>query len=187
MLKQKKTIHLNDFHPPEHSSILLDTDVIIDSFKYSDEFDELWKLIRERDCVTLTLSTNEIEFLSGSKSLKALKTKRSFLKQIVDSIIQVDKKTQELCIAIISIYGKDITPGTPDLYLAASSLKYQGNLRFLTSNARHFPSNIFKRSNFFQLETTANLKTYALYELDDKGFVEALDTLIKGEEGSVAQ
>lgn len=178
-MRNKKKIHLSNFNPPNLSSILLDTDIIVDSYQFPNEFDEVWKMLQNRNCTVLTLSANEVEFLQGSKSLTLLSAKRDFLDKIVDAVIQIDRPTQEHCYEILSAYSPELKPGSTDLYVAASLARYKGNISLLSSNAKHFPNSIFNRTQFFQLESMNEVKTYALYEFAEDGFEDTLREVIK--------
>ena len=131
----------------------MDTNVLIDTFKFPDDFSVLYNELENRKIISVTESTIRFEFLRG---LRNIKRGEDLLDQLCGEnhlVLQPDKETFEKALQISQIYLQTDNTQTKiaDVIIAAQIAKFAKNpgnateLLLATQNHMDFPPVLFQR------------------------------------------
>ncbi|MDE1944298.1 MAG: PIN domain-containing protein [Patescibacteria group bacterium] len=142
---------------PEHSFVLLDTNVLIDSSKFPEEFSVLYAELRRLEIVPVIESTIRLEFLRGLKrGPEELRAGEEFLTALCGTdhlVLAPDKDIFDRALTIARIYlnADNKSSSVADTLIAAQLSKYArtastvAELFLATQNHRDFPPVLFDR------------------------------------------
>lgn len=154
-----------EFKPPRDSTLLIDTNFLIDYFSDESKYSELLLIIKREGCTLLTIDFVRCEFIR-TKNAYYIKKKVDFFKKTIEGILPVDKEISDLLQPTIEQYGESsLGVSVVDFYLACFLKRYK-SLYLLTRNHKDFPTSIFSRSHIFHIELEKDIRTYALYSFN---------------------
>ena len=111
--------------------ILVDTDIIIKSFRGNTSVYK--ELISIKDKFAISVVT-ALELLNGANNVKQLGSTKKELKAY--TIIHFDNNISQLSLQLLSKYSLNKKPQLPDLFIAATALRF--NLQLYTDNKKHY-------------------------------------------------
>lgn len=164
-----KIVYPVDFFSHVKQSLLLDTSVFIDAFRYPNEFGNLFNEFKNNEIELLTLKAVELEFLKGSKNELTFNKKKEFIGKVVDTFMPEKEGPFHRALEIakvMNIESKDLS--ITDLLLGATLKSYSGNLSLLTKNIKDFPTNTYSLSTYFNLFHMRAIHVYGIYEWPSK-------------------
>ncbi len=165
----------------DNSFILIDTNFIIEYYKYRKDFENLIKLLSLRKCTYFTLHEIYLEFIRGSNIRQITKKKKDLWNTLKIATLNVDPEIRSNTEKIIEIYRTkgeklDIT----DFYLGATLMKfYDSKTLLLTSNVKHFNCNLFDIKYVLPVEHEELISTFYLYKFSIKKYQKALEKYTK--------
>ncbi len=138
---------------PQHSFVLLDTNVLVDTSKYPLEFSVLYTELERLLIGAMIESTVRFEFLRGMRNTK---DGEKLLEELCGkgyTVLVPDSNIFTLALAVARIYMKSDNKSTsvPDTLIAAQMCKYartkqeKSQLFLATQNHRDFPPTLFER------------------------------------------
>lgn len=145
-----------------NSTLLLDTNFFIDAFSKPKDFVGLITSLKAANVALVCSSIIKFEF-TRSQNLDVLQKKIKYFDGLVENLLPIDRQTEELISEVMSEY-KDAIIGVSvaDVILAAFLKRYR-KLRLLTRNHSDFPTSVFQREEIFNIRSTRDIKTYAVY------------------------
>jgi rRNA-processing protein FCF1 len=154
----------------KNSTILIDTNFIMDAWMFKVEFADLLAKIYQLECDIVSIRSVLIEFLGGTKDEEYLKAKINFLELIFGKAIDQSFRTlpanrtfpnNEDFLAFSRQANKF---GSVDFELFLNLAKYKTpNFYLLTRNHGDFTANLFERKGFITLFGAKEVRTYCLY------------------------
>lgn len=145
-----------------NSTLLLDTNFFIDAFSKPKDFGEFIASLRTANVALVCCSIVRFEF-TRSQHPDVLRKKIKYFDDLVENLLPIDRKTEGLIFEVMFEY-KDAIIGVSvaDVILAALLKRYR-KLRLLTRNHSDFPTSVFQREEIFNIQSTRDIKTYAVY------------------------
>lgn len=156
------------------STLLLDTNFFLDAYQKQkrEEFGAFIDSLRTDQIALVSIAPVRFEFIR-SRTRDVLEQKSRYFDRIVESVLPIDKTTQDLILGLMIEY-REWLEGVPitDLFLGACLKRYHG-LGLLTRDHKDFPTTIFTRGEIFHFPSERDIKTYAIYSyLPEKEKVE---------------
>lgn len=154
--------HLKD------ATILTDTNVFFDAWKFKAEFADLLAKLTDFNCYFVTLKSVVIEFLGGTKSEEDLQSKIDFLeaifaKKLGSSFLPLSQ-TFPTNDEFLQFSRQANKFSTTDFELYCALKKYQrSGLLLMTRNHTDFTQTLFARKGFITLLGTKEIHTHGLY------------------------
>lgn len=145
-----------------NSTILLDTNFFIDAFSKPKDFGELISSLKSSNVVLVCSGIVKFEF-TRSKNFDVFQKKIKYFDNLVENLLPIDRKTEELIFEVMSEYQDAIIGVSVTDVILAAFLKRYRKLRLLTRDHGDFPTSVFKREEIFNIQSTRDIKTYAVY------------------------
>lgn len=163
---------LEDLQEVENKFLLLDTNVIIDSSKFPDEYQGFYDELKRKKVSAVLERTVQFEFLRGAQSKAQHEAFESHLQLLIGGdpvILQPDEETFKVARRISQIArseeGRQL--GLGDCLIGAQIKKYvesNGMLYLATQNHKDFPVCIFERKATYLITThNGNIKVVGIY------------------------
>jgi predicted nucleic acid-binding protein len=111
--------------------ILVDTDIIIKSFRGNSAIYKELLLIKNKFAISVVTA---LELLNGANNIKQLASTKKELKAY--TIVHFNNNISQLSLQLLSKYSLSKKPQLPDLFIAATALHY--NLSLYTDNKKHY-------------------------------------------------
>lgn len=159
----------NFFNILKDKHLLLDTNVLIDSFNFDRPLDYavFFKKLKENNTTLTTIEGVVFEFIKGSKNDKVYSEKIEHLEEIIDVMIPPHKDDSKNIRKLIKLAGSDGGGiDMVDYYLGANILKYNmslNNLFLMTRNVKDFPQHIFSLVSTVSFSSVKTIFTYGIY------------------------
>lgn len=164
--------------PKKH--LLVDTNFLIDTAKYTSAFKELLELLQSCNFTLVSIEATLIEFAKGSKSIEDYTKKVSFYKGIIDTVLPLDKTVHENVSNITRVLlKKGNQMDYVDCLLLGTTMKYKESLYFLTKDRSDVPVSIFNAIASIIIETQDNNCTFYIYEYNEEAYKESLIQLVE--------
>lgn len=155
--------------PKKH--LLIDTNFLIDAFKYPTQFNELSTIFKAYEFTLVGIQATLIEFVKGSKSLEDHAKKVKYYKSIINSILplepQIHTNVDNITRVILKKGGQ---LSYVDCLLLGTTMKYKDSLYFLTKDRSDIPISLFPVVATIMIETPDNNCTFCLYEYNEKEY-----------------
>jgi predicted nucleic acid-binding protein len=145
-----------------NSTVLLDTNFFIDAFSRPENFGELIFSLKKAGVALVSSSIVKFEFVR-SKDQDVVQKKIRYFDELVENLLPIDRKTEDLIIEVMKEYKGFIIGVSPADIILAAFLKRYYKLRLLTRDHNDFPSSIFHREELFNIQLVRDVKTYAVY------------------------
>ncbi len=155
--------------------ILLDTNILIQSFEFLEEFAHIFDFLAEQKCTLLYSSLTRFEFIRGAFR-KSFKTDReNYLKKLkLEQIIWKDEGDMQDTIFISHLYSAlglsdRNLPDLVDCSLGGFLKKYKTSMLLMTGNIKHFPTSVFDRIYVQAVDKHTNdIYPVSFYEYNDQ-------------------
>ena len=170
----------------ENKYLLLDTNILIDSVKYTDDFTEFFQVISSKKVVSVLDSIVKFEFFRGARNRKEYSGYRAFLDELLKKPEMMPLPNEEdylnaQRIAAISLRSNNKDIKFPDCLIGAMLIRYSHpmpRLFLATQNHRDFTPTLFtlEKSVVIRLDS-GNIKTVGIYSFNLKRFNEMCEDL----------
>jgi hypothetical protein len=152
------------------STILVDTNVLFDAWKFKTEFADLLTKLTDLDCYLVTTPAVVIEFLGGTKGQDDLKAKVEFIEAVFGKTLSniflplAQQFPDAGSFLAFSRQANNFSTTDFELYCALKKYAHSG-LMLMTRNHRDFTPPMFNRQGFITLVGTKEIHTHCLYGL----------------------
>ncbi len=151
----------------KHKAVLLDTNVLIESFQTPEPFKELFQFLDDSSCSLHYNPFIEFEFLRTAYQEEYKKRILDYLAILGCTCLPIagEKKLFQDAIDIAHFYTarKLPEPELADCCIAAQLKRYGKNLFLLTRNHKHFSTGIFDRIGIWPIGLKHDVVTLAFY------------------------
>jgi predicted nucleic acid-binding protein len=159
--------------PKKH--LLIDTNFLIDSVKYSTQFKELLELLSDIGFTLVSIEATLVEFAKGSKSLEDYSKKVEYYKTIINRVLPLEPSIHDNVSNITRVLlKKGGQLSYVDCLLLGTTMKYKTSLYFLTKDRSDVPISIFNPVATIMIETQDNNCTFYIYEYNEKPYGDLL-------------
>ena len=163
-------------------TIILDTNVLVDSFSEPEKAADLFQSIKDNDCAITTIDLVRVEFLSGSRSTEEFSKKIVFL-QTVLTHPELPASTQQKEFseeALLSVFGNKASSfKAVDFALASTLKKYSSNVCLLTNDHKDFNPGLFTICDTLILEKSDKVTLFGLYKFTEEKYYKELERSFK--------
>lgn len=164
--------------------ILLDTNVLIDSAKFPEDFSIFYNFLQENNIISILDPTIRLEFIRGAQTRKDKELFEVFLNETVGSD-RIELKPSEKIfgiaenIALITAQVNNAKMDLGDCLIAAQMASIKTDLLIATQNHQDFPAALFDRLHveIIPVSETGKIKTVGIYKMN-KGNYEILSRKI---------
>ncbi len=164
--------------------LLLDTNILIDAFKSTHDFEDFFTSLK-KNCHVVTTTAVAIELLRGAKNLKEMRKLKDYVEEVCEGVLPYndirDQSTQSLIEPeLILAYGKNGKDVSYTDYLLAKILKKYNKSAFLLShNHKDFPTNVFTRDDVVIFHKELEVKAYGIYSFSLEKYEKQLEKISK--------
>lgn len=173
----------------ENKYILLDTNVIIYSIKYLNEFKGFFEELEKYNISPGIDWSVKLEFLRTSNTYEKLESKQRFLNLLLGDKknrmeLHISNETFEDARNISILYNflnikKKNNISLIDCLIAAQLKKYKNNLFLATTNNSDFPLKIFNRVKLYNVEVQDDIFNIGIYQFSEPKYNKEFSRFIK--------
>ena len=154
------------------SFLLIDSNFIIDAYRFTEEFNTLINKISDVNCTLFSIDAIKYEFTKGSKSIVEHQKKLKYYSSIIKATLLVDKNihnNQQIILNTLLSRSKDLS--YPDSLLLGTLMKYDNNKTFLLTRDRtDIPIDIFPIKASIALYAEGKNIFYSIYSFNKQLF-----------------
>jgi len=170
----------DEFQNLHKRHLLIDTNFLIDAFKYPTQFNELLLYFERKGFTLVSIQATLVEFAKGSKSIEDFSKKITYYNNIINRILPLDPQIHENVSDIIKVLlKKGGQLSYTDCLLLGTTMKYKDSIYLLTKDRSDVPISIFNVSASIMIETQDNNCTFNIYEYREEKYENILKKRIE--------
>ena len=179
----------------ERKHLILDTNILIDSYKYDKEFVDFYNLLKSLNVELVIDSSIKFEFLRSATTKEELNKKIDFLSKIIEAELPIAKENFEAAREISNIYVRNIKNSKQkisfaDCLIAGQLKKFNESgerLFFATANNTDFPLLIFDRIHIYTIDLGNRILNIGIHVFNNDKFLRQQNKLMEIKENKIEE